>query len=73
MLLASLVTASTLTPAASSTSYLVTVGPLEKPVTVASISNSLKTELIADTTSSVTSDLSFGIVPGPRRDWSGSL
>ena len=73
MLLAKRVTASTFTPAASSTSYLVTVGPLEKPVTVASISNSLKTALIDATTSSVTSDLSFGTVPVPNRDWSGSL
>ena len=71
MLLERRVTASTFTPGASSTSYLVTVGPREKPTTAASTPNSLNTLVIDATTWSFAADLALGGVPGAKIDSGG--
>ena len=73
MFLLKAVTLSTFTAGPSSTSYLVTVGPREKPVTVASISNCEKTLVKESTTPSLILLLVFGTGPGLRLVSGGSL
>ena len=63
MLLVSAVMRSTFTPGPSSISYCVTVGPREKPVTVASTLNCSKTPVMAATTASFASDRDLWGVP----------
>ena len=67
------VTLSTFTAGPSSTSYLVTVGPRENPVTVASISNCEKTLVRESTTPSLILLLVFGTGPGFKLEAGGSL
>ncbi|SIG96340.1 Uncharacterised protein [Mycobacteroides abscessus subsp. abscessus] len=62
----SAVTFSTFVPAPSSTSYRVTVGPRENPVTWASILNCSRTSRRASTTRSLASERSFAGGPGTR-------
>ncbi len=73
MFLLKAVTLSTFTAGPSSTSYLVTVGPLEKPVTCASISNWENTFVRDSTTPSLILLRVLGVGPGFKMEMGGSL
>ena len=66
-------TASTLTAAPSSISYLVTVGPRLNPVTCASTWNCSSTSDSAATTMSLARVRAFGAVPGRSSAVGGSV
>ena len=73
LFLDSAVTRSTLTPGASSISYLVTVGPRLNPVTWASTWNCSSTSDSASTTMSLVRVRALGAVPGRSRAIGGKV